>query len=59
MKHTIIIWSENKENGNSRIECRINITEDDIEKLAVEKYINDYTIDENRKYTAEIDETIH
>ena len=60
MVHKIIIWSKSKETGKSvRIEHHFELTQEEVEVLAIQKYKEDYTIDDEREYWAEIDETRH
>lgn len=59
MVHEIIIWRKNKANGHHFVETRINMTDKDIESIALDKHKSEQFIDEeNFEYFAEIDKTI-
>ena len=59
MIHKISIWTRNKKSGTFNIECHMDISEEDIEQLALCKYKRDYCMDKNTyEYSAKIDSTI-
>lgn len=58
MKHAVLIWSTNQSKF-TRIEARVEITEEDIERLALDKYKANHDDDEGKSWFAEIDSTIH
>ncbi len=58
MKHTVLIWSTNQSKF-TKIESRVEITEEDIEQLALEKYKANHSVDEGKSWFAEIESTIH
>jgi hypothetical protein len=66
MEHTIIIWSNLKERGEDgslrhAIEDRIKLTEDELLEIVLEKWESEheFSIQEDRKYKAELEETKH
>lgn len=59
MKHIVEIWTTNKETGRIiGIKTRIELTESDIEELALQKYRERYETDDRTEYSASIDKTI-
>lgn len=59
MKHIVEIWSTNKEtNKIIGIKTRIEITEEDIENLALKLFEERYEQDSHYSYSASIDKTI-
>jgi len=60
MRHKIDIWSKNKETGKGFIiEAHIELTEEDVEDLALADYLNDHDVGNDRIYWATLDSTIH
>ena len=59
MKHKVLIWSKSKETGRHLIESHMELSEDDREAWAMEKYANDHCLDDDREYHASLDETMH
>jgi hypothetical protein len=56
----MLIWSKNRETGKMfRIERHLEITQEEIEELGISKYQEDYSLDDDREYWAELDESIH
>ena len=58
MKIKIDIWKRNKISGFNFISHHMVLTDEDIEQLAIDKYIHDYDTDEGFEYSASIDQTI-
>ncbi len=58
MKHTVLIWSTNQSKF-TKIEARVEITEEDIEQLALDKYKANHYHDDGKSWFAEIESTIH
>ena len=58
MKIKIDIWKKNKISGFQTIGHHMVLTDEDIEQLALEKYNQDYGLNEECEYSASIDETI-
>jgi hypothetical protein len=60
MKHKMLIWSKNKETGKQfRIETHIEISQEQVEEWAMKEYSEDYLLDKDKEYWAELDETTH
>lgn len=59
MKHKLLIWSKGKITGKHLIESHVELSEEDIEDLAMKQYANEHNLDDSREYYAELDETIH
>lgn len=66
MKHKVLIFSFLKERDKSsklnfHIEDRIELSDEDIEQIALDKWMNDHElkIQDDRSYEAELVETIH
>ena len=58
MKHKLLIWSKNKKTGSFFIDSHVEVSQEEIEQWVMEKYANDYTLDDRREYHAELEETI-
>jgi len=58
MKIKIDIWKKNLERKFTTISHHMILTDEDIEQLAVDKYMHDYDTDEGFKYSAQIDQII-
>jgi hypothetical protein len=61
MKHIVLIWEKSKKDAGRPIHLikgRIEITEEDIENLALSKFRESTTEDERYDYSASIDSTI-
>ncbi len=58
MKHTVLIWSTNQSKF-TKIESRVEITEEDIEQLALDNYKANHYDDEGKSWFAELDSTVH
>ena len=60
MEHKISIWSKNKETGKGFIiETHVKITQEQIQEFALNEFLENCSIDEDKEYFAELDETIH
>jgi hypothetical protein len=60
MKHKFLIWSKNKETGKMfKIEHHMELDQAQIEEFAMQQYKEDYLLDEDKEYWAELDETTH
>ena len=60
MKIKVDIWEKGKISGSYFIACHMELTEADIEEIALQKYKESYDLDEERyEYSANIDEVIH
>ncbi|MHA2366836.1 MAG: hypothetical protein ACXAC7_22990 [Candidatus Hodarchaeales archaeon] len=56
----MLIWSKNKETGKQfRIETHIEISQEQVEEWAMKEYSEDYLLDKDKEYWAELDETTH
>ena len=58
IKHKVDIWTFNKETNFNTIITSIEIDEWDIEKLAVSKYLENHTEDEQLIYSGNLFKTI-
>ncbi len=58
MKHIVLIWSTSQLKF-TKIEARVEITEEDIEQLAIDKYKANHYDDKGKLWFAELDSTIH
>ena len=57
MRHFVEIWTKDKEGHINIRRDRVIITEADIEELAVRKFKEENSTDDNIQYTAQIDKT--
>ncbi|HDY87543.1 MAG TPA: hypothetical protein ENH82_05420 [bacterium] len=60
MKHTVLILSRSTNQSIfTKIEARVEITEEDIEQLALDKYKANHYHDDGKSWFAELDSTVH
>ena len=57
MRHFVEIWTKDKEGHINIRRDRVIITEADIEELAVRKFKEENSTDDNIQHTAQIDKT--
>jgi len=61
MKHKFLIWCKNREKGTSHITAHTEMNESDIERYALNEYLDYHDIDNAIsvfEYSASLDETI-
>ena len=59
MKHIVEIWTKNKDtNRIIGVRTRIELTDTDIEELALTKFKERFDIDDHIEYSASIDKTV-